>query len=136
MNGSPAGRARWYHAALIVCLGVTLLAALRLCHVHLLWADEDYHLAAAQDRAQPAPKQARPAQASQGQVQQAQQFPPEAMDELLGQWELQSRKLQTLEVDIYRVDRDAGWGDEIHFNGHAAFQNPDLAGWPIFRRSR
>ncbi len=30
-----------------VALGVLLLAALRLCHVHLLWADEDYHLAAA-----------------------------------------------------------------------------------------
>src|SRR6185437_8067162 len=26
---------------------VTLLASLRLCHVRLLWADEDYHLAAA-----------------------------------------------------------------------------------------
>ncbi len=26
---------------------VALLASLRLCHVHLLWADEDYHLAAA-----------------------------------------------------------------------------------------
>ncbi len=26
---------------------ITLLASLRLCHVHLLWADEDYHLAAA-----------------------------------------------------------------------------------------
>jgi hypothetical protein len=72
-------------------------------------------------------KQARPAQAAPGQAQQAQAFPPEAMDELLGQWELQSRKLETLEVDIYRIDRDAEWGDEVHFTGHAAFKNPDLA---------
>src|SRR5437763_13262910 len=26
---------------------VLALACLRLCHIHLLWADEDYHLAAA-----------------------------------------------------------------------------------------
>jgi hypothetical protein len=30
----------------LVCI-VAALACLRLCHVHLLWADEDYHLAAA-----------------------------------------------------------------------------------------
>ncbi|MDQ2712463.1 MAG: hypothetical protein M3Y24_09595 [Acidobacteriota bacterium] len=32
---------------LAVALAVVALACLRLCHVHLLWADEDYHLAAA-----------------------------------------------------------------------------------------
>ncbi len=26
---------------------IAILSCLRLCHVHLLWADEDYHLAAA-----------------------------------------------------------------------------------------
>jgi TIGR03009 family protein len=87
----------------------------------------DYRSARAQDRGQAPAKQARPAQAAAGQVQQAQKFSPEAMDELLGQWELQSRKLETLEVDIYRIDRDAQWGDEVHFTGHAAFKNPDLA---------
>jgi TIGR03009 family protein len=87
----------------------------------------DYQLAVAQDRGQVPAKQARPAQAAPAQAQQAQQFPPEAMDQLLGQWELQSRKLETLEVDIYRIDRDAQWGDEVHFTGHAAFKNPDLA---------
>lgn len=87
----------------------------------------DYQLAVAQDRGQVPAKQARPAQAAPAQVQQAQAFPPEAMDELLGQWELQSKKLETLELDIYRIDRDAEWGDEVHFTGHAAFKNPDLA---------
>src|ERR1700685_981396 len=33
---------RWALACLVLAL-----ACLRLCHVHLLWADEDYHLAAA-----------------------------------------------------------------------------------------
>ena len=58
---------------------------------------------------------------------QSQEFPPEAMDELLRQWEGQSAKLETLEVDIYRIDQDLAWGDEAHFAGHAAFKNPDLA---------
>jgi hypothetical protein len=31
----------------IISLVVVALACLRLCHIHLLWADEDYHLAAA-----------------------------------------------------------------------------------------
>ena len=38
-------------------------------------------------------------------AQNPQPFPPEAMDELLRQWEGQSAKLDTLEVDIYRIDR-------------------------------
>ena len=38
----PFGGRRAFVAAI-----VTLLASLRLCHIHLLWADEDYHLAAA-----------------------------------------------------------------------------------------
>ena len=63
---------------------------------------------------------ARPAQAPQ-------QFPPGAMDELLRQWEEQSAKLKTLEVDIYRTDQDRAWGDEAQFSGHAAFKSPDLA---------
>ena len=63
---------------------------------------------------------ARPAQAPQ-------QFPPGAMDNLLRQWEEQSAKLETLEVDIYRTDQDRAWGDEAQFAGHAAFKSPDLA---------
>ncbi|MGH8102743.1 MAG: hypothetical protein ACREIW_15715, partial [Chthoniobacterales bacterium] len=35
-------RAKYLWAMLVVAL-----ACLRLCHVHLLWSDEDYHLAAA-----------------------------------------------------------------------------------------
>jgi TIGR03009 family protein len=85
----------------------------------------DYQVAAAQDRGQAPAAQARPAQPKV--IQQAQQFPPAAMEEVLRQWEEQSAKLQTLEVDIYRIDRDIQWGDETHFTGHAAFKNPDLA---------
>jgi len=36
-------RSRYLPAA----LAAILLASLRLCHIRLLWADEDYHLAAA-----------------------------------------------------------------------------------------
>lgn len=36
-------------AGWLTLIVVVVLAALRLCHVHLLWADEDYHLAAAID---------------------------------------------------------------------------------------
>ncbi len=86
-----------------------------------------YQVAAAQDRGQAPAAQARPAQPAPRLIQQTPQFPPEAMDEVLRQWEEQSRKLDTLEVDIYRIDRDVQWGDEVHFAGHAAFQNPDLA---------
>jgi TIGR03009 family protein len=86
-----------------------------------------YQVAAAQDRGQAPAAQARPAQATPRVIQQTKPFPPEAMDEVLRQWEEQSRKLQTLELDIYRIDRDVQWGDEVHFSGHAAFENPDLA---------
>ena len=68
-------------------------------------------------RQQPAARAAQPAQ----------QFPPGAMDNLLRQWEEQSAKLETLEVDIYRTDQDRAWGDEAQFSGHAAFKSPDLA---------
>src|SRR5689334_6772864 len=44
MDGMPAvARSRYLPAA----LAAILLASLRLCHIRLLWADEDYHLAAA-----------------------------------------------------------------------------------------
>jgi TIGR03009 family protein len=50
------------------------------------------------------------------------------MQLLLKQWEGQSAKLQTLEVDVYRIDRNpAWWDDEEHFIGHAAFKTPQLA---------
>jgi len=80
----------------------------------------------AQDRgpeAANAPRQQPPAKAKT----RVQQFPPEEMDNLLLQWEGKSRQLETLEVDIYRIDKDTAWGDEAHFAGHAAFRTPDLA---------
>jgi len=50
------------------------------------------------------------------------------MDDLLRAWEGQSAKLKTLEVSIYRVDKNPAWWDEEeHYVGHAAFKSPQLA---------
>ena len=86
-----------------------------------------FALAAAQDRGPASVAAPRPQQPAARNAQPAQEFPPEAMDELLALWEGQSAKLETLEVDIYRTDKDRAWGDEAHFAGHAAFKSPDLA---------
>ncbi len=47
MHENPPGKLRFVDRRVAVVAVVVLLACLRLCHVHLLWADEDYHLAAA-----------------------------------------------------------------------------------------
>jgi TIGR03009 family protein len=86
-----------------------------------------FALAIAQDRGPGGAGTSRPQQPAARKAAPEQVFPPEAMDELLGLWEGQSAKLQTLEVDIYRIDKDTAWGDESHFAGHAAFRSPDLA---------
>ena len=45
------------------------------------------------------------------------------MQQLLTLWEGQSEKLKTLELAIYRIDKDPAWGDEEHYMGRAAFKN-------------
>jgi TIGR03009 family protein len=55
------------------------------------------------------------------------QPPSMTMSQLLADWEGQSAKLNTLELAIYRIDKDAQWGDEEHYLGRAAFKNPQLA---------
>jgi len=57
----------------------------------------------------------------------AEQPAPIDMPQLLNLWEGQSAKLKTLEVSIYRIDKNVAWGDEEHYQGHAAFQTPQLA---------
>jgi TIGR03009 family protein len=52
---------------------------------------------------------------------------PARLAQLLKDWEKQSSKLKTLEVSIYRIDLSKAWGDEEHYEGHAAFKNPQLA---------
>lgn len=47
MDGITRGWQRFTGVAWSVLAAVVALSALRLCHVRLLWADEDYHLAAA-----------------------------------------------------------------------------------------
>ena len=84
-------------------------------------------LAVAQDRGPDPATAKRTQQPAPRATAKARQFPPAEMDDLLRQWEGQSAKLETLEVDIYRTDKDTAWGDETHFAGHAAFKSPDLA---------
>ncbi len=52
---------------------------------------------------------------------------PARMKQLLALWEKQSAKLKTLDVSIYRIDRNVKWGDETHYEGRAIFKNPQLA---------
>jgi TIGR03009 family protein len=52
---------------------------------------------------------------------------PAKMKWLLGAWEAQSAKLKTLDVHIYRVDKDLKWRDEAHFDGRALFKSNNLA---------
>jgi len=67
-------------------------------------------------------------QAERGEQQEASAQPaPMDMQRLLVLWEKQSAKLQTLEVSIYRTDKNPAWGDEEHYLGHAAFKSPQLA---------
>src|SRR5580693_1329537 len=78
-------------------------------------------LAAAQD----AGNQRQPAQRRQPAAEP--QPPSMTMPQLLADWEGQSKKLETLELAIYRIDKDPQWGDEEHYLGRAAFKNPQLA---------
>ena len=55
------------------------------------------------------------------------QRPLMTMPQLLADWEGQSKKLETLELAIYRIDKDPQWGDEEHYLGRAAFKTPQLA---------
>jgi TIGR03009 family protein len=84
-----------------------------------------FALAAAQegrDR-EPANPQAPPAAARKAPVRPD----PARMEALLELWAGQSAKLRSLEVSMYRIDRDLAFGDEEHFVGHAAFRAPALA---------
>ncbi len=43
---------------------------------------------------------------------------------LLEKWEGQSKKLNTLDVKIYRIDKDPKWKSEEHFEGRRHVQEP------------
>ncbi len=49
------------------------------------------------------------------------------MPRLLALWEGQSAKLKSLEVAIYRIDKNPAWDEEEHYVGHAAFKSPQFA---------
>jgi TIGR03009 family protein len=75
-----------------------------------------------------APRQAAPRSARADQPAKAQAVnDPAKMKWLLEKWEGQSAKLKTLDVRIYRIDKDVKWDDEVHFEGRAVFKNPNLA---------
>jgi TIGR03009 family protein len=75
--------------------------------------------------AQPAARAERGGQAGQAQPQPAAN--PAKMKWLLEKWAGQAAKLNTLDVHIYRVDKDFKWKDEVHFDGRAVFKRPNLA---------
>ncbi len=66
------------------------------------------------------------AQAGRGQPKAAEK-PPIDVDKLLRLWEIQSQKLKTLDVWIYRIDKNEAWDEEIHYEGRAVFKKPQLA---------
>ena len=66
------------------------------------------------------------AQADRGQAKAAAPKPIQ-VDDLLRLWERQSSKLKTLDVWIYRIDKNPEWDEEIHYEGRAVFKSPQLA---------
>src|SRR5260370_34107262 len=77
-------------------------------------------LAVAQDRGDDGQSARRKQPAAANQPAVANQPAPIDMQQLLNLWEGQSAKLKTLEVSIYRIDKNVAWGDEEHYQGHAA----------------
>ena len=75
--------------------------------------------------APPAAPTDRAAKAAPAQPQAAKD--PAKMQWLLKAWQGQSAKLKTLDVRIYRIDRDFRWKDEVHYEGRAVFKSPNLA---------
>lgn len=76
---------------------------------------------------QPPAQAARTTQRAQPPAQAPAAHDPAKMKWLLQAWERQSEKLKTLDVRIYRVDKDFRWKDEVHFEGRAVFKRPNLA---------
>ena len=52
---------------------------------------------------------------------------PKRLARLLAQWEQESSRLKTLDVDISRVDKDPAWDEDEHYQGRALLKSPDLA---------
>jgi TIGR03009 family protein len=52
---------------------------------------------------------------------------PIQINDLLKLWEGQSSKLKTLDVWIYRIDKNPQWDEETHYEGRAVFKSPQLA---------
>jgi TIGR03009 family protein len=75
--------------------------------------------AAADDARQPAQAAGNAAAANPGD--------PAKMDQILRDWEKQSKRLKTLDVTIFRRDDTPAWGDVEFYKGRALFKSPNLA---------
>jgi TIGR03009 family protein len=49
------------------------------------------------------------------------------MDQLLQEWERKSTQLKTLDVSIFRVDKNPAWDQLEYYEGRALFKSPNLA---------
>jgi TIGR03009 family protein len=58
---------------------------------------------------------------------------PVKMKWLLNEWERTTDKLKTLDVRIYRIDKDQKWKHETHYEVAAIFKAPDLASIDIWK---
>jgi TIGR03009 family protein len=58
---------------------------------------------------------------------------PKKLAEVLGLWEHNSARLQTLDVTITRVDRSPAWGEDDHYEGRAMLKSPNRA-WLDFNK--
>ncbi len=75
--------------------------------------------------AQPAPA-AAPAPVDPAAVKAQQVADRQAMDDVLAQWEVKSKKIVSLDVAFEKIERSKGFGDEF-YQGRAMLQSPDLA---------
>jgi TIGR03009 family protein len=71
--------------------------------------------------------QATPTPAERPAATAAKAVDPAKLDWLLKQWEQQSSRLKTLDVEILRIDDTPAWGDLEYYAGRALFKSPNLA---------
>ena len=85
---------------------------------------------AATKKANPMPRPPAPPDPAVVKAQQAQQAADlkafQAMDPILADWEIQSKKISSLYVEIDKIKKSVAWGTE-YFKGSALLKSPDLA---------
>jgi TIGR03009 family protein len=74
-----------------------------------------------------APVDQRPGAQAERRQPNAAAAKPIQINDLLMLWERQSEKLKTLDVFLYRIDKNLKWDEELHYEGRAIFKSPQLA---------